>query len=357
MCRCPSGSLAVPGRFSADGRDAGVVQPPSRATGTEYSKRFVVHPPEEEGTAGCDCVPDHPAAELTTDAFLSRMRLRPTEQCPRSPQHAFEYEWDAMPDFGVEEKLPLFVGVLSFESPLSLNRSLHDWREHGLFEKVHARDVFVQLNHKGPGDDEVADAFQATLKRDDEPPLTVMGSPTENLHPGLAISKFCRAAEAGPNSHPNGENLLLFLEKDWNLYAGGPNDEPEDLEVVFDSINSLVQRGVPYVRLSVPVNQGSGLWRCPSRGVAWTCTNAHQHRWTNTPSVISCSWFLRYLEPFALLDDPIMYGCRKGMQETRYCDWEEALQDGRVAWTNGQWIVASKAVGRPRTFVHHEVDG
>ncbi|KAL7526250.1 hypothetical protein ACHAWF_001695, partial [Thalassiosira exigua] len=222
--------------------------------------------------------------------------------------------WDALPDFGVEEALPLFVGVLSFESPLSLNRPLHDWRQHGLFEKVRVRDVFLQLNRRGPEDNKIVNAFQAALKRDDKTPLTIMGSSTENLHPGKAISKFCQTAEAGPNSHPNGKNLLLFLEKDWNLYAG------EDLEVVFDSINVLVQQGVPYVRLSEPVNRGSGLWRCPYRGVAWMCTNAHQHWWTNTPSVISCRWFLRYLEPFALLDDLIMYGCRKGIQESKYCD-------------------------------------
>eukprot|EP00581_Thalassiosira_minuscula_P028330 CAMPEP_0183757118 /NCGR_PEP_ID=MMETSP0739-20130205/5515_1 /TAXON_ID=385413 /ORGANISM="Thalassiosira miniscula, Strain CCMP1093" /LENGTH=78 /DNA_ID=CAMNT_0025994471 /DNA_START=141 /DNA_END=375 /DNA_ORIENTATION=+ len=46
---------------------------------------------------------------------------------------------------------------------------------------------------------------------------------------------------------------------------------------------------------------------------------------------------LRYLEPFALIDDPIMYGCWKGMQQKQYCDWEEALKDGRIAWSNSQW--------------------
>ena len=42
----------------------------------------------------------------------------------------------------------------------------------------------------------------------------------DNLNPGVAIAKCCRAAEAHPNSHPTGQNLLLFLEKDWNIISG-----------------------------------------------------------------------------------------------------------------------------------------
>ncbi|KAL7533620.1 hypothetical protein ACHAWF_004561 [Thalassiosira exigua] len=350
MCRCHSGALAVPGRMSEAGLDTAIVQPPSKATGAERSKRFFVHLPEEEGK-GCTCLDDHPAAEPTTDVFLKQMPY------PRTC-HKFDnvpsYDWKAMPELGVEEGLPLFVGVLSYESPLSLNHSLHNWRDRDFFDRIGAREVFLQLNHRSPADQKVADDFNEVLKRDGKPPVTVMGSPSENLHPGLAISKFCRAAEAHPNSHPNGENLLLFLEKDWNLETNGPR---EDLGEVFRSIRTIAQRGVPYVRLNALVKGTINTWNCPSRGVSWVCTTAHQHRWTNLPSVVSCRWFLRYLEPFALLDDPIMYGCRPGMRKAGYCDWEEALQDGRVAWTNSQWVIAAKSRDRPVMFRHHEVDG
>ena len=66
-----------------------------------------------------------------------------------------------------------------------------------------------------------------------------------------------------------------------------------------------------------------------------------------------------HLEPFALMSsDPIMTGCGRGFQSTGYCDWEEAMQDGRIAWTNSQWVVAhiSHHQDRPRLFVHKEVD-
>lgn len=99
-----------------------------------------------------------------------------------------------------------------------------------------------------------------------------------------------------------------------------------------------MQRGVPYVRLSPSVSVRStptkatvGAWQCDAHGMTWDCATAHQHRYTNLPSVIRCDWFLRYLEPFALVEDPIMHGCRNGFRQTRYFDWEEAMQDGRIA--------------------------
>ena len=53
-----------------------------------------------------------------------------------------------------------------------------------------------------------------------------------------------------------------------------------------------------------------------------------------------------------------MTGCGRGFQSTGYCDWEEAMQDGRIAWTNSQWVIAhiSHHQDRPRLFVHKEVD-
>ena len=40
-----------------------------------------------------------------------------------------------------------------------------------------------------------------------------------------------------------------------------------------------------------------------------------------------------------------------------YCDWEESLQDGRVAWTNSQWVMAHLGTsGGGPLFVHQEID-
>jgi len=327
MCRCP--------RYQEGYHETGVIQPPSKATGS-YHKRYFIHPVE-----GC--------------------------QCPQSPETESETNLDQMPDFGVEDK-PIFTGILSYESPLSLNNSLHNWLAHDLFHRIGSPDVFVQINHRSERDNEILDDFQRN-KLNGRHPMTIMGSPEENLNPGMALSKFCRMAEQHPSSHPNGENLLLFLEKDWIL----PDHRLKDqggLESIFRSAVALSQRGVPYMRLEGGLNgvnvraertssKYSGLgecWPCPVIGVHWGCTTAHQHRWTNLPLIIDCSWFLRYLEPFAIMSsqDPIMScGRRDG-----YCDWEKAMQDGRIAWKNSQWVVASldfRKMGG-QLFVHKEVD-
>ena len=40
-----------------------------------------------------------------------------------------------------------------------------------------------------------------------------------------------------------------------------------------------------------------------------------------------------------------------------YCDWEEVLQDGRVAWTNSQWVTAHlRNGGGGPLFMHEEID-
>lgn len=119
-----------------------------------------------------------------------------------------------------------------------------------------------------------------------------------------------------------------------------------------------------YVRLTSPrpmtisgdIVNNDRTWKCPSQGFPWLCTMSHQHHWTNLPAVIDCKWFLRYLEPYALFDDPIMYGCRPGQARNKYCDWEHAMQDGRVAWTNSNWVVAHFAPPRMKLFDHFEVD-
>ena len=366
MCRCPEGLVpvpyanqelkaiyqSVPKNLYQDGTtEARVIQPPSKATATgSYYKRFVHHPLQNcecrEGNGRLDPTP-------TKDKYLSKISRPYFEQsCANNPETESVTNWDQMPDFGVEDK-PIFTGVLSFESPLSLNNSLHNWLEHDLFRRIASQDVFVQVNHRSELDDQVLDAFQQN-KLNNRHPLTIMGSAEENLNPGVAISKFCRMAEQHPSSHPNGENLLLFLEKDW-IIASGPRDKKKDrLESIFRSAIALSQRGVPHIGLRgyVGDTDESKAWNCVAEGIPWQCTTAHQHRWTNWPALIDCSWFLRYLEPFALmsLTDPIM-SCGGS-----YCDWEKATQDGRVAWTNSQWVIAHITRHDGHLFDHKEVD-
>lgn len=345
MCRCPSNQFPAPGGMSVIGFDTTIVQPPSMATGPD-AKHYIMHPPPPDGE-GCTCIANPDIAERSYDKDLSKLK----RSCPDKSE---KFTWDAMPDLGVEERLPLFAGVLSFDSPLSLNATLHNWRETKMFEVANAQEVFVQMNHMSQADEDVIKTHAQLFKEDNQPPITPMGSPQENLHPGLTIAKFCRAAEAHPKGHPNGENLLFFVEKDWQTVERMTNEGRD----IFNSINALVQRGVHFIRLQTPRISKQGLaemWNCPSQGYAWKCSTAHQHRWTNPPSVIDCKWFLRYLEPFALLDDPIMYGCRPQMQEIGYSDWEVAALDGRVAWTNSQWVIAHLH-SKPKLFNHHEVD-
>jgi len=351
MCRCDSGLLGIPGPIIADGYDTEVIQQPSLATGN-HAKHFVQH----TSVGGCSCMKSigRYRGETTTDMFLKKLE----PNCPPLLSDS-KYDWENMPDLGVEETLPIFVGVLSYQSPLSLNATLHNWLDHDFLRRIRARDTFVQFNHRSQMDDQILMDFREAMRqRDREPLLTPLGSTEQNLHPGLAISDMCRRAESHPEGHPNGENLLVFLEKDWNLY-NEPNAEPRNLEHMFRGINALAQRGVPLIRLKPkrPEVSSDQTWPCPAQGYPFECTRAHQHRWSNQPIVISCKWFLRYLEPFALLNDPIMYGCREGFQEKGYCDWEEAMQDGRIAWTNSQWVMAFLHDGRHRMFFHREVDG
>jgi hypothetical protein len=57
------------------------------------------------------------------------------------------------------------------------------------------------------------------------------------------------------------------------------------------------------------------------------------------------------------LTDPIMWcGSSIAHRTSGYCDWEEVMQDGRVAWTNSQWVMAQAGKGGGSLFVHLEVD-
>ena len=376
MCRCPSGLVPVPLKnqqlntiYQTVPKNnptnhvgqvmySRVIQPPSKATGS-FHKRYIHYPLQN-----CECRKGNGRLEITPtkDKFLSKISRSYFEQtCSLNhPETESQTNWDQMPDFGVED-LPIFAGILSYESPLSLQSSIHNWLDNDLFHRIAAQDVFVQLNHRSERDDEIlreflfSDAFQRD-KLNKRHPLTITGSAEENLNPGMAISKFCRMAEQHPSSHPNGENLLLFLEKDWVITDNTQKKIPNRLESIFRSAIALSQRGVPYISLRAALSESDGYkaWNCPAEGVPWTCTTAHQHRWTNLPALIDCRWFLRYLEPFALmsLTDPIM-SCGR---TDGYCDWEKAMQDGRIAWTNSQWVIAHITRDGGQLFYHKEVD-
>ena len=337
MCRCSSGNLPVP-RASNSSQivDTGIFQEGSLATGEMAGKHFLLK------KSACECRTGE--GEKTNDVFLQNMEK---QYCGETPLDS-KMDWDVMPDFGVEQQLPLFLGVLSYKSPQSLDASLTNWKKHGLAD-LEFSGAFLQLNARSDQDDAVISKHNKNNKSSAFRFHIITGSPDENIHPGLAIARFCREAEQSPNGHPNGENLLLFLEKDWHVIQSGL------LQGVLDSANTLTQRGVPYVRLSSKVSASAvASWQCDAQGMTWDCTTAHQHRYTNLPSVLRCDWFLRYLEPFALVEDSIMFGCRRGFREKKYFDWEEAMQDGRIAWTNSQWVVASYKHGM--LFTHVEVD-
>lgn len=277
MCRCGSQKVPIPtvnrellsiyqqvpkNPAHLNGQDTTVIQPPSKATGSE-AKRFVHHPVE-----GCQCFGGDARLkpDTTADEFMSVLSrdyfLRPDNQCVES-EAASQFNWDQMPDFGVQD-LPIFAGVLSFRSPLTLNNTLHSWLKHDLFHRIGAQDVMIQLNQRSPEDDEILHDFQQKLNN--RHPMTILGSEEENLHPGLAISNFCRRAEQHPSSHPTGENLVLFLEKDWII----PDESGRlsRIEDIFRSAIALSQRGVPYVSLRSNKVR-SRMWNCPAEGVEW----------------------------------------------------------------------------------------
>jgi len=333
MCRCNSGNMPITHSTDAISglQVTNISQEASLALGGV--KRTFLH-----RKTTCECRQGF--GEGTEDPYLSRVQ---NSYCSPSPADS-NMQWSSLPDFGVQQKLPLFLGVLSYKSPKSLHAALNNWQQHGL-PSIGLAGTFVQLNARSAQDDAVLAKFNASFN------FTVSGNPSENVHPGLAIARFCRAAEQSPMGHPGGENLLLFLEKDWQI----SRQKKEDLGSIFHSVNTLVQRGVTYVRLSEKLSKTS--WQCDAEGLAWDCVLAHQQRYTNLPSVLRCDWFLRYLEPFALIQDSIMFGCRRDARKRRYFDWEEAMQDGRIAWSHTQWVVANmRREGRSSLFKHVEVD-
>lgn len=247
MCRCSSGEVPVWHNASSGVRDTGITQKASLATG-KFSKQFKM----QEG----DCECRLGSGQISNDDYLMSLG---SQYCSPPPEDS-KMDWRAMPDFGVEQSLPLFLGVLSYNSPKTLDNTLTNWERHNLTELGGFAESYLQLNNRSVEDDEVV------LKHNQTFSFIVSGNENENLHPGLAISRFCRQAERSPFGHPNGENLLLFLEKDWLFMH--QSDSLPGFPAVLHSVNSLVQRGVPYVRLSATTDTGtSDVWECDSEGV------------------------------------------------------------------------------------------
>jgi hypothetical protein len=341
MCRCDTGYRPVVFDPSPNVTLVMVVQDGSIATGAAKKRFFTRH-------SKCECRENE--GEPTLDYYL--MNVTTQFECVDQVSNS-TMTWDSMPELSVEERLPLFLGVLSYKSPRSLNAALTNWNQVGL--PSHVTGAYVQLNARSDYDDRVIAQHDLNFN------FTVMGGPHENLHPGLAVARFCRAAEESPDGHPNGENLLLFLEKDWQFSPYGQRQLQQ--RQLLASANILAQRGVPYLRLGTRVSDPTHSWKCDAGGVQWECMTAHQQRFTNHPSIVRCDWFLRYMEPYALVQDPIMTSCNEERKRLNYIDWEEALQDGRVAWTNSQWVVANNLMecgpnnsGHCYLFDHVEVD-
>ena len=49
---------------------------------------------------------------------------------------------------------------------------------------------------------------------------------------------------------------------------------------------------------------------------------------------------------------------RRNLKRSGYSDWEENMQDGRIAWTEAQWVMAIlENEGTSRMgFQHYEID-
>jgi hypothetical protein len=142
MCRCDSGSMPVPTLdLESDVQDTGIVQESSLATSLAKMHFFV-------RKTTCECKPS--LGEKTRDQYLQSIsRL----YCAPPPKDS-NLSWDRLPDFGVQQKLPLFLGVLSYKSPRSLESSINNWVQGGI-DTLGLQGTFVQLNGRSRLDDEV----------------------------------------------------------------------------------------------------------------------------------------------------------------------------------------------------------
>ena len=227
-------------------------------------------------------------------------------------------------------------------SPLSLGAGLQNWKETFFSPQVASqfKGFYVHLNNRSRADDAVVEPFARHL-RDMGLPIAITGG-VSNDNVGKVIADQCRLAEQSEHSHPRGENVLLWLEKDWHWNVGG-----HGLDVLNDKIDSareVLQRGV--VKLNMrPAGRPDITWPCQGQNVTWRCSPGFVFHNMNSPMQIRCDWHLRYFEPYALFNEAVMMAHGRTGKKRKYFDWEEAMADGRVEWVNSNWILGASQEG------------
>lgn len=259
--------------------------------------------------------------------------------------------WHHLPDFGYDSQVPFFVGALSYKTPKSLKAGLNNWNSTIFAWSMRSKfkGFFVHLNDRSREDDMVVAPFATHFNRTGLPTI-MTGRPGLNWNVGKVIAHQCRLAEESEASHPNGENVMLWLEKDWQVNASYGPDFWNELVM---SANEVLQRGV--VKLNMrPDGSPPFTWPCRGENYTWTCAPGWTHHNMNSPMFIRCDWFLRYYEAFALFDQSVMNAWGRTGKNRTYYDWEEAQQDGRVEWINSHWILGASQHGD--LFSHVEID-
>ena len=308
-----------------------ITQPASLATGPPKSFSKAVRP--------CSCGDGQCNVGIGTPAFLE-VETRYSKSVAHEARSATP--WAEIPDFGNERDLPVFVGALSFMSPLSLGAGLQNWKETFFSPQVASqfKGFYLHLNNRSRADDAVVEPFARHL-RDMGLPIAITGG-VSNDNVGKVIADQCRLAEQSEHSHPRGENVLLWLEKDWHWNVGG-----HGLDVLNDKIDSareVLQRGV--VKLNMrPAGRPDITWPCQGQNVTWRCSPGFVFHNMNSPMQIRCDWHLRYFEPYALFNEAVMMAHGRTGKKRKYFDWEEAMADGRVEWVNSNWILGASQEG------------
>ena len=329
QCRCNSNRCFSKGETTAV-MATNVTQPASLATGPPKTFSKAVRP--------CSCQNGHCNVEV--GYFLQGMEQRYSKSVAHEARSGTP--WAEIPDFGNERDLPVFVGALSFMSPLSLGAGLQNWKETFFSPQVASqfKGFYLHLNNRSPADDAVVEPFARHLRDMGLPVAITGGSGNDNV--GKVIADQCRLAEQSERSHPRGENILLWLEKDWHWNAG-----KYGLDVLNDKIDSareVLQRGV--VKLNMrPAGRPKITWPCRGQNVTWRCSPGFVFHNMNSPMLIRCDWHLRYFEPYALFNEAVMMAHGRAGKKRKYFDWEEAGMDGRIEWINSNWILGASQEG------------
>lgn len=339
MCRCGPHRCPIKGT-SLHTHPAGVTQAASLATGAP--RTFYVNVRE------CVCA-DGPC-NVFVDGILRGVEER-YAFAVASP--ARRKAWHNIPDFGREQHVPVFVGALSFKTPQSLDAGLHNWNRTFFAPSVISQfqGAFIHLNGRSQRDDAVVAPFAAHWTQQGLP-VHVTGSGDVNDNVGKVIADQCRLAEQSSASHPNGENIMLWLEKDWHW-----NLDEHGLNIINNIINSsreLLQHGVVKLNLRPPPLTPTLGWPCAGQEVLWRCAPGFLFHNMNSPMLLRCDWFLRYFEPDALYNNDAILAYGRTGHKRAYFDWEEAGQDGRIEWVNSHWILGASVVDG--LFSHVEVN-